>query len=432
MRTKIATVHLVLIAFLCGGAALAEAGHHNLANLARVALQGGSTGTVAALRQAGPAGMNALLAACPDGDCHGAQAVLDRVCGVSDCADIRLFWYTDLEAAKAAARAAGKPILSLRLMGRLDEDASDADSRFFRTVFYKNREINQILRDRYILHWRSARPVPRVTIDLGDGNHLEQTLSGNSIHYILDSRGRLLEPLPGLYGPATFQGALEEAARAETRTAAHLDDEQFMSWMIARRESELTLSSEAFGRDLEAAYPAPAATGPAATGYVPWSILQATPGALTDWIYLKEHNASQGNDGEPMPDEPMIVNDSQLHRFAELRRPRIHLDPASRASLLRERGVTDPREAERLVDALEATMALDEVIHQYLTGPTILEALSDPKLRKGFELEAFNDWVYEKVFNPSLSDPRLGLAPANVYHTLPASFRPRRESKGGC
>ncbi len=435
MRTKIATVPLLLIAFLCGGAALAEAGHHNLANLARVALQGGSTGTVAALRQAGPAGMNALLAACPDSDCHGAQAVLDRVCGVSDCADIRLFWYTDLEAAKAAARAAGKPILSLRLMGRLDEDASDADSRFFRTVFYKNREINQILRDHYILHWRSARPVPRVTIDLGDGTRLERTLGGNSIHYILDSRGRLLEPLPGLYGPATFQDALEEAARAETRTAAHLDDEQFMSWMVARRESELTLSSEAFGRDLEAAYPALARTAADPTAHdVPWTVLQfqAALKALADGTYLQGNNGSRNISEGPGLDETMVVNDSQLHRFAELRRPRIHLDPASRASLLRQRGITDPREAERLVDALEATVALDEVIHQYLTGPTILEALNDPKLRKGFELEAFNDWVYAKVFNPSLSDPRLGLAPANVYHTLPASFRPRRESKSGC
>jgi len=427
MRTKIATVHLVLlvlIAFLCGGAALAEAGNRNLANLARMALQGGSTGAFAALRQAGPAGMNALLAACPDGDCHGAQDVLDRVCGVRDCADLRLFWYTDLEAAKAAARAAGKPILSLRLMGRLDEEVSDANSRFFRTALYKNREINQILRDRYILHWRSVRPVPRVTIDFGDGTHLERTLAGNSIHYILDSRGRLLEPLPGLYGPAAFQGALEEAARAETRTAEHLDDEQFMSWTVARRESELALSSEAFDRDFTAAYPAPAspeAEAPA-TGHVPWTIFQATPGALTDWIHAR------GNDGP----ELMEVNDHQLHRLAELRRPHIHLDPASRAFLLRKQGITDPREAERLVDAFESTVALDEVTNQYFTGPAILNALSDPAVRKGFELEAFNDWVYKKVFSASLSDPRLGLAPANVYHTLPASFRPRRESQGGC
>jgi hypothetical protein len=426
MRTKIATVHLVLIAFLCGGAALAEAGNRNLASLARMALQGGSTGTVAALRQAGPAAMNALLAACPDGDCHGAQNVLDRVCGVRDCADIRLFWYTDLEAAKAAARAAGKPILSLRLMGRLDEESSDADSRFFRTALYKNREINQILRDRYILHWRSVRPVPRVTIDFGDGTHLERTLSGNSIHYILDSRGRLLEPLPGLYGPAVFQGALEEAARAETRTAEHLDDEQFKSWMVARRESELTLSSEAFDRDLMAAYPAPSppeAEAPA-TGYVPWTIFQATPGTLTDWIHAR------GNSNHEEPMELVEVNDHQLHRLAELRRPNIHLDPASRAFLLRKQGVTDPREAERLVDAFESTMALDEVTNQYFTGPAILNALSDPAVRKGFELEAFNDWVYKKVFSASLSDPRLGLAPANVYRVLRTSTR--KASKSGC
>ncbi|HTG35409.1 MAG TPA: hypothetical protein VLB76_21010 [Thermoanaerobaculia bacterium] len=48
MRTKIATVYLVLIAFLCGGAMLAEAGNRNLAALARVAIQGGATGAVAA------------------------------------------------------------------------------------------------------------------------------------------------------------------------------------------------------------------------------------------------------------------------------------------------------------------------------------------------------------------------------------------------
>src|SRR3954453_7348400 len=253
MRTKIATLFLVsmLIPILAAKAS------PNLADLARVTRSGNPaevTQAIATFRQAGPAGMEAMLAACTDGSCGD---VLDRVCGVHDCADIRLFWYTDLDAAKAAARASGKPILSLRLMGRLDEEFSCANSRFFRTVFYNNREINQLLRDRYVLHWRSVRPVPKVTIDFGDGSRLERTLTGNSIHYVLDSRGRLLQPLPGLYGPAVFRGALEEAVQAETRTAAYLDDEQFMSWMVARRDSELTFSSEAFERELAAAYPAP-------------------------------------------------------------------------------------------------------------------------------------------------------------------------------
>src|SRR4051812_33613689 len=225
MRTKIATLFLVsmLIPILAAKAS------PNLADLARVARSGSpaeATQAIANLRQAGPAGMEAMLAACTGGSCGD---VLDRVCGVHDCADIRLFWYTDLDAAKAAARATGKPILSLRLMGRLDEEFSCANSRFFRTVFYNNREISQILRDRYILHWRSVRPVPKVTIDFGDGSRLERTLTGNSIYYVLDSRGRLLQPLPGLYGPAVFRDALKNAEEA-AREAVQIDDGEYMPW----------------------------------------------------------------------------------------------------------------------------------------------------------------------------------------------------------
>src|SRR5262245_35657971 len=105
-----------------------------------------------------PEEMEALLAQGVSGE------ALDRVCGVRDCADIRLFWHTDLEAAKKQARAENKPILSLRLLGRLDEEFSCANSRYFRTVYYKNREINDLLRERFVLHWKSVRPVPKVTI----------------------------------------------------------------------------------------------------------------------------------------------------------------------------------------------------------------------------------------------------------------------------
>jgi hypothetical protein len=319
MRTKIALIlPLVLIAFLCGGAALAQTG-------------GG------------------------------------------------LFWYTDLDAAKAAARVAGKPILSLRLPGRLDESSGDA--RFFRTVLYQNREIHRILRDSYVLHWSSARPV-------------SHTLANNSIHYILDSRGRLLEPLPGLYGPALFQSALEEGVRAQTNTAAHLDDEQFASWTVGRRKSELDLRTAAFERDLKAAYPE-AGADPA--GHLHVKVFKAAPGTLAEWLHPGD--LSGGGD-----EVPLEVNDDQLHRLAELRRPQIHLDSASRASLLHEQGVTDPRKAEQMVDGLESDLAYDEVIHQYRVGPAILNALNLPRVREGFELETFNDWVFTKIFTASLAD----------------------------
>ena len=132
------------------------------------------------------------------------QEALDAVGGQKDNVTAKLYWYTDLDQAQAAAHAAGKPILSLRLLGKLTDELSCANSRFFRTVLYPHAEINRELREKYILHWQTFRKVPIVTIDFGDGRKLVRTLTGNSIHYILDSQGRPIEAIPGLYGPPAF------------------------------------------------------------------------------------------------------------------------------------------------------------------------------------------------------------------------------------
>ena len=55
-----------------------------------------------------------------------------------------LYWHTDIESAKRAAAASGKPILSLRLLGKLTDEFSCANSRFFRTVLYSNTEVSTV------------------------------------------------------------------------------------------------------------------------------------------------------------------------------------------------------------------------------------------------------------------------------------------------
>src|SRR4029079_12375311 len=137
-------------------------------------------------------------------------AVLDAVSQQKDSYLSGLYWYTDLSQAQAAARAAGKPILSLRLLGKLNEEYSCANSRFFRTILYSNAQVSSMLRQKFILYWESERRVPRVTVDFGDGRKLERTLTGNSIHYILDSNGRVFDALPGLYGPGAFLRSLNQ------------------------------------------------------------------------------------------------------------------------------------------------------------------------------------------------------------------------------
>jgi hypothetical protein len=148
----------------------------------------------------------------PEWDRH--RAALDTVARQRDAAWSGLYWYTDLAAAKAAAAMAGKPILSLRLLGNLDEELSCANSRFFRTVLYANAAISNELRTNWILHWESVRPVPKITIDFGDGRKLERTITGNSLHYALASDGRVLDVLPGLWGPKEFLREIERAREA--------------------------------------------------------------------------------------------------------------------------------------------------------------------------------------------------------------------------
>ena len=427
MRTKTATallVSMVIAAFFWSDALAAGSLEiRGLESVARKAHSGSPddvADAIADLRQAGPAGMEAMLAAGASGD------ALDRVCGVHDCADIRLFWYTDLEAAKAAARAADKPILSLRLMGKLDEEFSCANSRFFRTVFYKNREINALLRDRFILHWRSVRPVPRVTIDFGDGSRLERTLTGNSIHYVLDSRGRLVEALPGLYGPREFQDALEEALAGAQR-AERLDDAQFADWLRTLSELRLTERASLLARESAHATHDPGVVVDRITvGGDGTSSKSSYEGPTLRVVTNRAGTRPAAPKAAAAPSMPPLlsnVTDDLLAMLSESHRSGVHLDTASRAFLLRKQGVTDPQAADRLVDSFEQTVALDEVINDYRTGPAILLKLSDPAALEDFDLEAFNLWVYEKVFRTPLSDPWLGLAPDDVYGALPATTR---------
>src|SRR5689334_8847562 len=182
------------------------------------------------LREAGPAGLEELFAMKKKIEEHARKTALtiptpaeaatlarlndaiDRVGGAKYCTSSRLYWYTDLEQAKAVAQQCGKPILTLRMLGNLSDEFSCANSRFFRTALYSNEEIAKTLRERFVLHWRSVRPVPKVTIDFGDGRKLERTLTGNSIHYVLMPDGQVVDAIPGLYGPKAF---LKQITRGE-------------------------------------------------------------------------------------------------------------------------------------------------------------------------------------------------------------------------
>ncbi len=144
-----------------------------------------------------------------------ARAKIDHEANQRDAYASGLYWHKDLEVAKTEALRTGRNILSLRLLGNLDEEYSCANSRFFRTLLYPNPDVSNYLRQHFVLHWKSVRPAPLITIDMGDGRRIKRTITGNSIHYVLNSNGEVLDALPGIYPPVAFIQAL---TRAEINT----------------------------------------------------------------------------------------------------------------------------------------------------------------------------------------------------------------------
>jgi hypothetical protein len=217
------SIAVFLLAFILAAPRFASA-DEDLSILARAALEGDAA-AVSRLRDAGPPGLEALFSQhsslladmcegrTPLDDPRAAalRKAVEAVARQRDAHAAGLYWYTDLDEAKQAARATGRHILSLRLLGNLDEEFSCANSRFFRTVLYANAEVSRHLREHFVLHWKSVRPAPRILIDMGDGRRLERTITGNSIHYILDADGTVLDALPGLYGPRAFLDALRKS-----------------------------------------------------------------------------------------------------------------------------------------------------------------------------------------------------------------------------
>lgn len=175
------------------------------------------TDEVPAFRQQGQMGVNSFIAqhkaelANPASYNHKeAHAALDAISGQKDAWFSQLYWHTDLETAKVQAQREHKPILSLRLLGRLTDDLSCANSRMFRVVLYPDPAVSAYLRQEYVLHWSTEREVPQVTIDFGNGQVMRRTVTGNSAHYVLNPYGQPLDVIPGLYSPEYFLQLLKQ------------------------------------------------------------------------------------------------------------------------------------------------------------------------------------------------------------------------------
>lgn len=359
------------------------------------------------------------------------RQVIDAVARQRDAHASRLFWHTDWSTAVAAAQASNKPILSLRLLGNLDEDRSCANSRFFRTVLYANADVSTQLRENFILHWESLRPVPKLTIDFCDGRRIERTITGNSIHYVMDARGNLIDAIPGLYGPAAFVRALEHAGAVARESAACATDASRARLLGAYHASAISRITQEWAGDMQQInVPSGLAAGATAN---PGTLkaVQAAPIAMTkSGVELPAINLLAGEAPAIVP--PFAdVNDGQvwaklasLHwddaaldaRSVALMRAKLGPQEAAKAMKLAmsKRLVEDP--FMRTVANFQRSIAEDTVRNHYVFHRRIHEWLAATPT--GTPVAAFNERVYAELFLTPLDDPWMGLAPADAYAAL--------------
>lgn len=405
------------------------------AMLARQAVsedQAEAAAAIEELRWLGPAGLKALfqthadsiaamrvgrgssVSSDADGSWRRLTAALDAVSGQRDSYTSGLYWYTDVEQAKDPARLTRKPILSLRLLGRLDEDLSCANSRFFRITLYANEEVSRLLAEKFVLHWKSERPVPRVTIDFGDGRKLERTLTGNSIHYVLDPEGRVVDALPGLYGPRAFVRTLLRAEQAARISNASPEDvrERYLRNYHTIRIKEIDAEWSA---DLIALRVGPGATArrvtssPAPRTGNPPTAERAARVAMTKMVAV-ERPILRGIsfDRKSLED---TTDDQVWARIGLLHAQDAELDASTRVLIKRKALEDDPSLAGRLQN-LQRMIAMDSVRNEYTFHRTIYEWLL---VNPAIGLESLNERVYSELFLTPSSDPWLGLFPRDSY-----------------
>ena len=373
---------------------------HTVATLAGKSLKGDAD-ALARLRALGPEGLDVLmqvraeLSSVPPSPSLDARAVawdtlIDHVARQQHASLSGLYWYTDLDAAKARAARDHKAIVSLRLLGSLDEALSCANSRFFRALLYPDPQVAKYLHDNVVLHWESVHKAPKITIDLGDGRVITRTITGNSLHYMLDAKGRVVDALPGVYGPAAFLAWLQETAPFASR-AGTLDDAPFVA---ARKDQHVGWKTSRLHR---------------------WQAALATLGVQVPLDEAKLRAAT---------------TDDVIQRLAEQRPGALRVDPkvaemldsayptAARAAPLAISKMAVERPMLPWLRNLRGSVASDEVQNDFMLHGQIAELIRASDL---VAPEPLTQGIYANVFMTPLYDPFLGLAPADVFTAIAPS-----------
>ena len=256
------------------------------------------------------------------------------------------------------------------------------------------------------------RPVPTVTIDFGDGRKLERTLTGNSIHYILDSEARPLDALPGLYGPRAFLRGLSNAEKLFQSLAGK--NEQERAWALRSyygvQHNKIATAWAVDTKKIGGKVPAGFKIVPGENGTQALVVSQlAMTKAITETSILVAMNVVTDGLGK-------VTDEDAWKKIAELHTDDALLDSRAITLIKYQNSSISEDDFKRLASKFQGLVALDTVRNEYLMHTKLYTWLMKDSDRD--DVEKLNKKVYDSLFLTPGSDPWLGLFSADLYTAL--------------
>lgn len=328
----------------------------------------------------------------------------DKVSGQKDAIASELFWYNTTEEALAEAKKLNRPVLSLQMLGDLSDDFSCANSRFFRTLLYSDPKISQILRENFILCHESVINVPKVIIEYPDGQKQIQTITGNSMHLLLDKDGKILDALPGLYGPEYFRKWLQQFS--DPLAMANIKDVQKQKLETLKDPLLKEALEKEEWNDLVDENSLPAGSPVAA---LKASEISAAKVALERPLY----NSLKGAEKTGIKKSPRV----NIQTFPGYAAYGFVWETVSKETinLIASKKHYSEEELKSTISDLSDNLSKESVRNDVKLHATILQWLND---KSDISKKEFVENVYSKLFLTPLNDAKMGLYDRSIFSGL--------------
>ncbi len=347
-----------------------------------------------------------------------ALMLFDKVSGQKDAIFSGLYWHQSMEEAQAEARISGKPILSLRMLGDFSEDLSCANSRFFRILLYSDTNISRILQNDFILHVTSVIDVPKITIEYPDGTVQQQTITGNSMHMIMDADGNILDALPGLYGPNFFKNWLSEFMYGK-----NIKSTDRLKYIIQNRKRKITRLEKLLAQDEDFIF-VDNNLSRIIEGLSPpvdLSALQAEVMAIGKSVVevpvLKKILPEEG--GKVSPQSPSNFNPEDKRWIDKLNSFGFvldNLDDNTIKLISVKKEYPTQEELDKTIRQLSAMVSMESIRNELNLHLRILKMLNNGE--KEYSEDEFVDEVYAQLFKTPLDDYKMGMYRSNLFYGL--------------